>query len=92
MGTQLLHLMLEAGFRAPDCRAEYPVDGGPDSPFYEWLAESFRSIAPRAAAAGFVNESEFDLDALEQQLRQEAVSANASIPGPTMVGCFARKP
>jgi SAM-dependent methyltransferase len=92
MGTQLLHLMLEAGFRAPDCRAEYPVDGGPNSPFYEWLAESFRSIAPRAAAAGFVKESEFDLDALEQQLRQEAVSRNASIPGPTMVGCFARKP
>jgi ubiquinone/menaquinone biosynthesis C-methylase UbiE len=92
MGTQLLHLMLEAGFRAPDCRAEYPVDGGPDSPFYEWLAESFRSIAPRAAAAGFVKESEFDIDALEQQLRQEAASRNASIPGPTMVGCFARKP
>jgi ubiquinone/menaquinone biosynthesis C-methylase UbiE len=92
IGTQLLHLMLEAGFRAPDCRAEYPVDGGPDSPFYEWLAESFRSVAPRAAAAGFIKESEFDLDALEQQLRQEAASRNASIPGPTMVGCFARKP
>jgi SAM-dependent methyltransferase len=92
IGTQLLHLMLKAGFRAPDCRAEYPVDGGPDSPIYEWLAESFRSIAPRAAAAGVVKESELDLDALEEQLRQEAVSRNASIPGPTMVGCFARKP
>jgi ubiquinone/menaquinone biosynthesis C-methylase UbiE len=92
MGTQLLHLMLEAGFRAPDCRAEYPMDGGPDSPIYEWLAESFRSIAPRAAAAGFIKEAEFDLDTLERQLRQEAVSRNASIPGPTMVGCFARKP
>jgi SAM-dependent methyltransferase len=92
IGTQLLHLLLEAGFRAPDCRTEYPVDGGPDSPIYEWLAESFRSIAPRAAAAGFVKEFEFDLDTLEQQLRQEAVSRNASLPGPTMVGCFARKP
>jgi ubiquinone/menaquinone biosynthesis C-methylase UbiE len=92
MGTQLLHLMLEAGFRAPDCRAEYPMDGGPDSPIYEWLAESFRSIAPRAMAAGFIKEAEFDLDTLERQLRQEAVSRNASIPGPTMVGCFARKP
>ena len=92
MGTQLLHLMLEAGFRAPDCRAEYPLDGGPDSPFYAWLAESFRSIAQRAAAVGFIKESELDIDALEQQLRQEAASRNASIPGPTMVGCFARKP
>jgi hypothetical protein len=92
IGTQLLHLLLQAGFRAPDCRAEYPMDGGPNSPFYEWITESFRSIAQRAAAAGFVKESEFDIDALERQLRQEAVSRNASIPGPTMVGCFARKP
>jgi ubiquinone/menaquinone biosynthesis C-methylase UbiE len=92
IGTQLLHLLLEADFRAPDCRAEYPMDGGPDSPFYEWIVESFRTIAPRAAAVGIVKESEFDVDALEQQLRQEAVSRNASIPGPTMVGCFARKP
>lgn len=92
MGTRLLHLFLEAGFRAPDCRVEYPIDGGPDSPFYEWMMESFRSIAPRAAAAGFIKESEFDIDALEQQLRREAVSRKASVPGPIMVGCFARKP
>jgi len=92
IGTRLLHLLLEAGFRAPDCRVEYPMDGGADSPFYEWIVESFRSIAPRAVAVGFVKESEFNIDALEQQLRQEAASCNASIPGPTMVGCFARKP
>jgi len=93
IGTQLLHLLLEAGFRAPDCRAEYPImDGDPDSPVYEWIVESFRSIAQRAAAAGFVKASEFDVDALEQQLRQELASRNTSIPGPTMVGCFARKP
>ena len=92
IGTQLLHLLLEAGFRAPDCRVEYPIDGGADSPFYEWIVQSFRSIAPRAVAVGIVKESEFNIDALEQQLRQEAASRNASIPGPTMVGCFARKP
>jgi hypothetical protein len=68
------------------------MDGGPDSPFYEWVVESFRSIAQRAAAAGFVKASEFDVDALEQQLRRELASRNTSIPGPTMVGCFARKP
>jgi ubiquinone/menaquinone biosynthesis C-methylase UbiE len=92
IGTQLPHLLLEAGFRAPDCRFEYPMDVGPDSPFYEWIAESFRSIAQRAEAIGLVKEFEFDLDALEQQLRQEAAPHNASIPGPTMAGCFARKP
>jgi SAM-dependent methyltransferase len=92
IGTRLPHLLLEARFRAPDCRVEYPMDAGLDSPFYEWLAESFRSIAPRAEAIGLVKKFEFDLDALEQQLRQEAAPRNASIPGPTMAGCFARKP
>jgi hypothetical protein len=51
-----------------------------------------RAAEAPLAAAGFFKESEFDIDALEQQLRQEAVSRNASVPGPTMVGCFARKP
>jgi hypothetical protein len=46
----------------------------------------------RAAAVEVVKDSEFDVDALEQQLRQELASRNASIPGPTMVGCFAQKP
>lgn len=66
-------------------------DAGTDSPFYEWFAESFRTIASRAVAAGFVKESEFNFDTPEEQLRQEAVSRNATIPSPTMVGCFARK-
>jgi SAM-dependent methyltransferase len=92
IGTQLPHLLLETGFRAPNCRVEYPMDVGPDSPFYEWIAESFRSIAQRAAAIGLVKEFEFNLDTLEQQLRQEAAPRNASFPGPTMAGCFARKP
>lgn len=48
VGTQLFHLFHEAGFSAPDCRVEYPIDGGSDSPFYEWFTESLRSILPGA--------------------------------------------
>ncbi len=43
---------------------KYPMDGGPDRPFYEWMVESVRSIAPRAAAAGIIKESALDIDAL----------------------------
>src|SRR5262249_15337794 len=68
IGTQLLHLLLEAGFRAPDCRVEYPVDGGLDSPIYEWLPGSFRSLTPRAAAPGFFQESRFDPAAPQRPL------------------------
>ena len=91
IGTRLFHLMIDAGFPSPQCRVEYPIDGGDDSPFYEWVAESFRSILPRAEALGLVRSDEIGIDSLAARVRQEAISLRACIPGPAMVGCFARK-
>ncbi len=91
IGTRLFHLFLEAGFSTPDCRAEYPIDGGPESPFYEWIAESFRSILPRVEALGLAPEFDSNADTLAQRLREEAMDAGACIPAPVMVGGFARK-
>ena len=91
MGARLYHLFVEAGFHAPDCRAEYPIDGGPDSPFYEWMTEALRSILPRLSAAG-IDASDISIDTLAQQLRQEAVTQRAGFPAPHMVGGYARKP
>ncbi len=91
IGTRLFHLFVEAGFATPDCRVEYPIDGGPDSPFYEWIAEALRSILPRAKALGIVDGLNLDCETLAQRLREEAVSLNACCPAPLMVGGFARK-
>jgi ubiquinone/menaquinone biosynthesis C-methylase UbiE len=90
MGSRLWTLLQEAGFEHPDCRAEYPISGGPDSIYYEWFAESFRSILPRAVALGIVAEGEFDPNTLEQRLREETTSHNSCIPAPAMIGAFAR--
>jgi len=91
MGARLYHLLLEAGFSAPDGRAEFPIDGGADSPFYEWIAESMQSILTRVEAAGIATADEIGIDTLAERLRQEAVSLRSCFPGPVMVGCFARK-
>jgi ubiquinone/menaquinone biosynthesis C-methylase UbiE len=92
IGTRLFPLLVEAGFETPECRVEYPMDGGADSPFYEWLAESFRSILPRAQALGLVGSDELaGIDSLAERLRQESISRGCCLPGPAMVGCFARK-
>jgi 2-polyprenyl-3-methyl-5-hydroxy-6-metoxy-1,4-benzoquinol methylase len=92
IGTRLFQLLIDAGFPSPECRAEYPMDGGADSPFYEWLAESFRSILPRAEALGLVRSDEAaDIDSLAARLREQAISQGSCVPGPAMVGCFARK-
>ena len=92
IGTRLFHLLVDAGFPSPDCRVEYPMDGGADSPFYEWVAESFRSIMPRAAALGLVAGDEVAaVDSLAGRLKDEAIAHRGSVPGPAMVGCYARK-
>jgi hypothetical protein len=68
------------------------MDGGADSPFYEWVAESFRSILPRAAAFGLVSSDEVaGIDSLASRLKEETISRGGCVPGPAMVGCFARK-
>jgi ubiquinone/menaquinone biosynthesis C-methylase UbiE len=92
VGTQLFHLLIEAGFSAPDCRVEYPIDGGADSPFYEWTAESLRSILPRVKALDLVHDSLGDIDTLAQRLREETASLRSCFPAPMMVGGFARRP
>ena len=74
----------------PDCRAEYPIDGGSDSLYFEWFAESLRSILPRVIALGIVSEDEIDIDTLEERLRAENIAAGSCLPAPTMIGAFAR--
>ena len=92
IGTRLFHLALAADFPSPECRVEYPMGGGADSPFYEWIAESLRSILPRAAALGLVRSDEVSaIDSLADRLRNEAISKRVCVPGPAMVGCIARK-
>jgi ubiquinone/menaquinone biosynthesis C-methylase UbiE len=90
IGSRLWTLLLEAGFERPDCRAEYPLSGGSDSLFYEWIAESFRSIQARAIDRGIIAQGEFDVDTMEDRIRKEVVAANSCIAAPAMVGAFTR--
>ena len=75
-----------------DCRAEYSILGGGDSLYYEWFAESLRSILPRAEALGVLHASEIDIDSLAERLRKEVVATRSGCPAPVMVGCVASKP
>ena len=90
IGSRLWKLLMEAGFERPDCRAEYPISGGSESVYYEWITESFRSLQPRAIAQGIIAEGEFDLDTLAQRLREEVTAENSCFPAPVMVAAFAR--
>ena len=91
IGSRLWKLLMDAGFERPDCRAEYPISGGSDSVYHEWFIESFRSIYPRAVALGIIADGEFDLDTLEQRIREEAARGNSCIPAPAMIAAFTRR-
>jgi ubiquinone/menaquinone biosynthesis C-methylase UbiE len=92
IGTQLFHLMQEAGLPPPECRAECIMEGGPHSVVYEWLAESLRSLLPRMEALGITTAAEVDIDTLAQRLRQEALEKRGLAISSMMIGAFARKP
>jgi hypothetical protein len=84
--------MLEAGFSKPDCRGELAIDCGPESTFYEWFAETVRTLLPPMLAMGLVQPGEIEIDTLADRIRDEVVSKNVSLAGPLLIGCFARKP
>jgi methyltransferase family protein len=90
-GSKLYHLFVEAGFAAPDCRGEFLIGGGEDSPSHEWIAESLRSILPRCQPLGIGLEFVDNIDTLAGRLRVEAAERRGSLPAPMMVGAFARK-
>ena len=92
MGAQLFHLMQEAGLQPPECRAECAMDGGPHSPFYEWFAETVRSLLPHMERLGVTTAAEVDIDTLASRLRAEALEKRGAAMSPMIIGAFARKP
>lgn len=90
IGRRLFHLFVEAGFEHPDCRGEFPVDGGPDSPFHEWIAEALRSLLPKAVGLKIPGAADINIDTLEARLRQET-APGTMLAGPPMFSCFARR-
>lgn len=91
MGMRLFHLMTEAGLQQPTCRMECLVDGGPDSPFYEWFAETVRSVVPKLEALGIATAAELDLDTLTERLREQALSLRSCVPAAPVGSAFAHR-
>jgi ubiquinone/menaquinone biosynthesis C-methylase UbiE len=91
IGGRLWSLLGRAGFESVECRGEFGVCGGPDSPYYEWFTESLRSILPRANSLGIGLEFAEGIDSMADRLREEALATGSSFPSPVMVSAIARK-
>lgn len=78
-GGRLRTTFLDAGLPEPECRLETRVEGGTDSPYYEYVAQSVRSMLPEARRLGLTDFGEADVDELAERLRDEVVGRRGSL-------------
>jgi ubiquinone/menaquinone biosynthesis C-methylase UbiE len=86
-GARLYHWMQLAEFCNTRSNAECLMSGGMESPYYEWFAETIRSVAPRLESLGIASVAESDLQTLAVRLRDEAISRNGCLTTPLIVSC-----
>ena len=78
-GARLRRTLVEAGLRDVATRLEARLEGGPDSPYYRYVAESVRSMLPEAGRLGLRGFSAADADDLEERLRAEVVALGGTL-------------
>jgi len=92
IGVQLFQMFRDVGLANVQSRAEFLLDGGAGCPFYEWVAETMRSLVPKLESLGIATSHEIDVDTLADRLRQEALAVGGCLASPVIVGTFGRRP
>jgi hypothetical protein len=92
MGGKLSATYLRAGLPMPQMIAAGRVEGSPDSPVYDYMAGTLRSLLPMAERLGVLTAAEVGIDTLADRLRQEAVERNSCLMPPLLIGAWTRPP
>jgi SAM-dependent methyltransferase len=90
LGLKLHGVFVEAGLPAPQLLLDVCVDGGADSPYYEWIASSTRSGLPALERLGIATAEEVGIETLAERLREETVGRAALLWVTSLVGAWAR--
>jgi ubiquinone/menaquinone biosynthesis C-methylase UbiE len=90
-GLGLYRTFRSAKLTAPEMRLVAPVEGGPDSLIYRYMAESVRSMLPMADSHEISGFSADDVVLLEAQLRDEVVSSGGVLVCWPVVSAWCRK-
>jgi 2-polyprenyl-3-methyl-5-hydroxy-6-metoxy-1,4-benzoquinol methylase len=90
MGGKLFATFLAAGLPPPQMIASARVEGSAQSPVYDYLADTLRSLLPMTERVGVATAAEIDIDTVADRLRREAVTNNACVMLPPLVGAWAR--
>ncbi|TIL88707.1 MAG: class I SAM-dependent methyltransferase [Mesorhizobium sp.] len=92
MGGRLPMVFAGAGLPAPQMNCAGLAGSGPDSPIYDYIAETLRSLLPMAKAVSAATAAEMKVDTLAERLRGEAVEQQMCVMLPPLVGAWANTP
>jgi len=92
MGLKLRPAFLGAGLPEPQMLVLGRADGSADSPAYEVLAETLRSLLPAAERFGIVKAQEVEIDTLAARLREQVSAGGGVILLPLLIGAWTTKP
>jgi ubiquinone/menaquinone biosynthesis C-methylase UbiE len=87
--NRLVEHFCEAGLPVPNLFREILVSGGVDSPLYEWLAHTMRSVWPQLVEMGIVTETAKPAETLASKIRSAVVDARSQIEFPAQVCAWA---
>ncbi len=90
-GLGLYRTFRSAKLPAPEMHMEVPVEGGPDSLIYRYMAESVRSMLPTADSHEIGGFSPEKVALLEARLRDEVVSSGGVLVCWPVVLAWCRK-
>lgn len=91
-GLSLYRTFREAGLPAPELRMEAPVEGGPESLIYRYMADSVRSMLATAGTLGIEGFNLERVDTLETDLRDSVVAHDGVLVCWPTVSAWCRLP
>jgi ubiquinone/menaquinone biosynthesis C-methylase UbiE len=92
MGGKLFATFVNAGLPPPQMISAGRVEGGQESPVYDFIAAILRSLLPMTQSVGVASATEVDVETVAGRLRNESTENNACIMLPPLVGAWGRMP
>ncbi|MFY9986021.1 MAG: hypothetical protein WAK31_14750 [Chthoniobacterales bacterium] len=90
MGSKLYATFRSAGLPSPEMMLAGRVEGGRESPIYDWLTGVLRSLLPVAEGLKVVSADQVQIETMAERLRNEAAQHNAIILAPPLIGAWSR--
>jgi ubiquinone/menaquinone biosynthesis C-methylase UbiE len=90
MGTRLHATFVNAGLAPPKMLLLGRVEAGQDSPVFENLTQTLRSLLPMMQKLGVATKEQVGIDSLAARLRAEATNVNAVVIPPCVIGAWTK--